>query len=70
MEEKKNREITQLREKIRELEKETMTMRTKLVAKDNELRSIKNGSVAGSERNFQFTSPGDSSRYGRASRSH
>lgn len=45
-----------------------MTMRTKLVAKDNELRSIKNGSVAGSERNLQFTSPGDS-RYERLSRS-
>jgi hypothetical protein len=58
-----------LREKIKELERETLTMRTKLVAKDNELKSIKNGSVAGSERNFQFTSPGDS-KYDRVSRSH
>lgn len=46
-----------------------MSMRTKLVAKDNELRSIKSGSIAGSERNFQFTSPGQSN-YERTSRSH
>lgn len=45
-----------------------MTMRTKLVSKDNELRSIKSGSIAGSERNFQFTSPGDS-KYDPLSRS-
>lgn len=33
-------------------------MRTKLVAKDNELRSLKSGSIAGSERGFaHFTSP-------------
>lgn len=68
LEERKNREIAQLREKIRELELETMSMRTKLVAKDNELRSMKSGSAAGSERNFQFTSPGQS-HYDRASRS-
>lgn len=58
LEAEKNREIASLREKIRELEKETMTMKTKLAAKDNELRSIKSGSHNGSERGYaQFTSP-------------
>ena len=37
---------------------QTLTMRTKLVAKDNELKSLKSGSIAGSQRGFaHFTSP-------------
>lgn len=44
-------------------------MRTKLVAKDNELRSIKNISIVGSERGFaNFTSPAQS-HYDRTSQS-
>lgn len=35
-------------------------MRTKLAVKDNEIQSMKNLSVSGSERGFQFTSTNQS----------
>ena len=44
-----------------ELERESMKMRTKLTAMDNELKSIKSSSQNGSERGYpQFTAPSQS----------
>ena len=52
-----------MRKKINDLEKESVTMKKKLAAKDSELKSIKSGSQAGSERGFAHFTVASASNY-------
>ena len=56
-----------LQQKIRDLERESMTMKNKLAVKDSELKSIKSGSQASSERGFAHFTTTSGSNFDKSS---